>query len=106
MMDSSAQILNWHKVVFVYMHAYYNIIFEWKDRYLKFCCGYLRSQALAHCEMTLSSLGIVRVNTDDTALAAQVVIAVIYIPFKYFTGTKAVQILMTVNLYRWWPQMA
>ncbi|XP_009357463.1 arogenate dehydratase/prephenate dehydratase 1, chloroplastic [Pyrus x bretschneideri] len=30
-------------------------------------------QALAQCEMTLSSLGIVRINADDTALAAQMV---------------------------------
>ncbi|ONI09933.1 hypothetical protein PRUPE_4G019500 [Prunus persica] len=30
-------------------------------------------QALAQCEMTLSSLGIVRINADDSALAAQMV---------------------------------
>ncbi|KAL6197638.1 hypothetical protein ACLB2K_033244 [Fragaria x ananassa] len=36
-------------------------------------CVLSHPQALAQCEMTLSSLGIVRVNTDDTALAAQMV---------------------------------
>lgn len=37
-----------------------------------FCCEHFRLQALAQCEMTLSSLGIVRINADDSALAAQV----------------------------------
>ncbi|PQQ18398.1 arogenate dehydratase/prephenate dehydratase 1 chloroplastic [Prunus yedoensis var. nudiflora] len=32
-------------------------------------------QALAQCEMTLSSLGIVRINADDTALAAQMAVS-------------------------------
>lgn len=61
------------------MHAYVqsNLCNE-RPRSSKFCCGYLRLQALAQCEMTLSSLGIVRINADDTALAAQVIIVVFF----------------------------